>query len=104
MKLNQTEPKWRQATRKNSNMALFLKVIHNLIRSIIQIVLLRGRENCNDSILFMAARRVATDDDPSTRRPCPVFNLKAIGHERSKVDNKVGHVDPLLRGLIFQQD
>ena len=80
MKLNQTEPKRRQATRKNSNMALFLKVIHNLIRSIIQIVLLRGRENCNDSVLFVTVRRVATDDDPSTHRLCLVFNPKAIGH------------------------
>jgi len=37
-------------------MTLFLKVIHNLIHNIIQIVLFRGRENYNDSILFVAAR------------------------------------------------
>ena len=104
MKLNQTEPKRRQATGKNSNMTLFLKAIHNLIHSIIQIVLFRGRENYNDSILFMAVRQVATDDDPSMRRSCPVFNPKAIGHERSRADSKVGHVDPSLHGLIFQQD
>ena len=85
-------------------MMLFLKVIHNLIHSIIQIVLFRGRENYNDSILFVAVRRVAVDDDPSTRRPCLVFNLKVIGHEWSRVDSKVGHVYPPLRGQIFQQD
>ena len=69
-----------------------------------QIMLFRGRENYNDSILFMAVKRVSTDDDPSMHRLCLVFNPKAIGHERSMVDSKVGHVDPPLCGLIFQQD
>jgi hypothetical protein len=50
-------------------MVLMLKIINDLIHCIIQLMLLRRREDGDNSILFMTSRRVAADNDSSPCRP-----------------------------------
>jgi hypothetical protein len=82
-------------------MVLMLKIINDLIHCIIQLMLLRRREDGDNSILFMTPRRVAVDNDSSPCRPSPVFNLEPNWHERRRIDCEVGHVRgfPVLTGM-----
>jgi hypothetical protein len=54
---------------------LFLKIFYHLIHGIIQMILLRGRMNSNNGMLFMLAGRVTVDDVPSSCRSCPILHL-----------------------------
>lgn len=59
-------------------MMLFLKKIYNFIHGFIQMILLGRGKNSDNGILFMKMRRIVADDDLATRRPCPIFDLKAF--------------------------
>jgi hypothetical protein len=68
-----------------------LKKIHNLLHSIMKLILRRGRIERDDTILIVTPRRVVADDDSSTRRPGPILNPQTIRHKRIRVHWKVGH-------------
>jgi hypothetical protein len=69
-----------------------LKKIHNLLHSIMKLILRRGRIERDDSILIVSLGRVVAADDSSTCRPGPILNPQTIRHKRIRVHRKVGHL------------
>jgi hypothetical protein len=73
-------------------MVHFLEISNNFIHRLIQEILLRRGMNSDNGILIMSARRISTDDDPSSCRPCLILQGQTIRNIRRWVYGKVCHV------------
>jgi hypothetical protein len=73
--LHQTKPQQREAARIHKSTALLNKKFNHFFHSLIQILRRRGRDESDDSILFMSPWRIGTDDDSATSRTSPILKL-----------------------------
>jgi len=74
---------------------LSFKELNYLIHGVIQKILPGMRNYCDDGEIFMAARRVPTDNNSTSCWSRPIFQVHSFRNKRLGIDGEVGH-DPIV--------